>query len=189
MIAVPSLPFFVTILFRGMPGIWKSRHRLLLCWLVFLQALDPGRTTLEALARWTPGSLPAWRLRRVLKAAYGHIPLLRAWWVQEAFHTLPPPKDGTRYLGGDGSVKPQRGPQNPGAHKGRQSEHQPWCWGVRFALLIATGASSRFPVACRLIRPQTPPASRTENALCRAMVQHFVPPAWAKRVIVVGDAA
>ena len=129
MIAVTYLPFFVTILFRGMPGIWKSRHRLLLCWLVFMQALYPGRKTLEELARWTPGSITAWRLRRVLKAAYWNIHLLIAWWVQEAFNTLPPPKDGTLYLGGDGSVKPKRGTQNPVAQKGRKSEHQPWFWG------------------------------------------------------------
>ena len=35
MVAVTYLPLFVTILFRGLPGIWKSRHRLILCWLVF----------------------------------------------------------------------------------------------------------------------------------------------------------
>ena len=46
MVTVTYLPLFVTILFRGMPGIWKSRHRLLLCWLVFMQALYPGRKTL-----------------------------------------------------------------------------------------------------------------------------------------------
>ena len=189
MIAVTYVPLFVTILFRGMPGIWKSRHRLLLCWLVFMQALYPGRKTLAELARWTPGSLTAWRLRRVLKAASWHIHLLVAWWVQEAFNTLPPPQDGTLYLAGDGSVKPKRGTQNPVAPKGRKSEHQPWFGGVRFALLIATWESYRFPVAFRLIRPTTHPASRTANALCREMVSHFVPPAWAKRVIVTGDAA
>jgi hypothetical protein len=189
MIAVTYLPLFVTILFRGMPGIWKSRHRLLLCWLVFMQALYPGRKTLEELARWTPGSITAWRWRRVLKAAYWNIHLLVEWWVQEAFNTLPPPKDGTLYLGGDGSVKPKRGTQNPVAQKGRKSEHQPWFWGVRFALLIATWESYRFPVAFRLIRPKTHPAYRTENALFREMVSHFVPPAWAKRVMVTGDAA
>ena len=69
MVAVTYLPLFVTILFRGMPGIWKSRHRLILCWLVFMQALYPGRTTLAERARWTPGSSTVWRLRRVRKAA------------------------------------------------------------------------------------------------------------------------
>ena len=69
---IPStyLPLFVTMLFRGMPGIWKGRHRLILCWLVCMQALFPGRKTLEELARWTPASLAAWRFRRLLKASY-----------------------------------------------------------------------------------------------------------------------
>src|SRR5262245_8128625 len=157
MVTVTYLPLSVTILFRGMPGIWKSRHRLVLCWLVFMQALYPGRKTLAELARWTPGSITVWRLRRVLKAAYWNIHLLLEWWVQEGFNTLPPPKDGRRYLGGDGSVKPTRGTQKPMARKGRTSEHQPWFWGVRCALVLATWDGDRFPVAFRLIRPKSHP--------------------------------
>ena len=129
MIAVTYLPLFVTILFRGMPGIWKSRHRLILCWLVFMQALFPGRKTLEELARWTPGSITAWRFRRVLKAAYWDVHLLVAWWVQEAFNTLPPPKDGTLYLVGDGSVKPKRGTQNPWPKRGGKASISRGFWG------------------------------------------------------------
>jgi Transposase DDE domain len=189
MIAVTYLPLFVTLLFRGMPGVWKHRHRLVLCWLIVMQALFPGRKTLEELARWTPDSITAWRFRRVLKAAYWNIHLLVEWWAQEAFNALPPPQDGTLHLVGDGSVKPKRGTQHPVAQKGRKSEHQPWFWGVRFALLIATWDSYRFPVAFRLIRPKTHPEYCTENALFREMVRHFVPPVWATRVIVEGDAA
>ena len=129
------------------------------------------------------------RLCRLLKAAYWDVPLLVAWWVEEALHTLPPPKDGTLYLVGDGSVKPKRGTKNPLAQKGRKSEHQPWFFGIRFALLIANWDVYRLPVAFRLIRVKTHPAYRTENALFREMVQHFVPPVWAKRIIVEGDAA
>jgi hypothetical protein len=189
MIPITYLPLFITVLFRGMPGMWKSRHRLLLCWLVVMQALFPGRKTVEELARWTPGSITVWRLRRVLKAAYWDIHLLVAWWVEEAVRTLPPPKDGTLYLAGDGSVKPKRGTQNPLAQKGRKSEHQPWFFGIRFALLIATWDVYRLPVAFRLIRRKTAPAYQTENALFREMVQRFVPPPWATRVVVTGDAA
>jgi hypothetical protein len=189
MIAVTYLPLFITLLFRGMPGVWQHRHRLVLCWLIVMQALFPGRKTLEELARWTPGSLPVWRFRRVLKATYWNIHLLVAWWVEEAFATLPPPKDGTLSLVGDGSVKPKRGTQNPLAQKGRKSEHQPWFFGIRFALLIATWDIYRLPVAFRLIRRKTDPAYHTENALFREMVREFVPPAWATRVIVEGDAA
>ncbi len=189
MITVTYLPLFVTVLFRGMPGIWKSRHRLILCWLVFMQALYPGRKTLEELARWTPAQITVWRFRRLLKASYWNIHVLVEWWVQEALNTLPPPKDGTLFLVGDGSEKPKRGTQNPLAQKGRKSEHHPWFFGIRFALLIVNWDVYRFPVAFRLIRPKSHPAYQSENALFREMVGRFVPPSWAKRVIVEGDAA
>ena len=94
MVSVPSLPLFVTILFRGMPGLWQGRHRLVLCWLIVMLALFPGRKTWEELARWTPGSSTAWRLRRLLKAASWHIHLLVEWWGQEACNTLTPPRTG-----------------------------------------------------------------------------------------------
>jgi hypothetical protein len=189
MITVTYLPLFVTILFRGMPGIWKSRHRLILCWLVFMQALYPGRKTLEELARWTPAQITVWRFRRLLKASYWNVHVLVEWWVQEALNTLPPPKDGTLFLVGDGSEKPKRGTQNPLAQKGRKSEHHPWFFGIRFALLIVNWDVYRFPVAFRLIRPKSHPAYQSENALFREMVGRFVPPPWAKQVIVEGDAA
>jgi Transposase DDE domain len=189
MVTVTYLPLFVTVLFRGMPGMWKSHHRLMLCWLVVMQALFPGRKTFEELARWTPGAITVWRLRRVRKATYWDVHLLMAWWVEAALQTLPPPKDGTLFLVGDGSVKPQRGTKNPLAQKGRKSEHQPWFFGIRFALLIVTWDVYRLPVAFRLIRVQTHPEYQTENALFCEMVGRFVPPPWATRVIVEGDAA
>jgi Transposase DDE domain len=189
MITMTYLPLFITVLFRGMPGMWKSHHRLMLCWLVVMQALFPGRKTLEELARWTPGSITVWRLRRVLRAVYWDIHLLVDWWVQETLRTLPPPKDGTLYLVGDGSVKPKRGTKNPLAQTGRKSERQPWFFGIRFALLIVNWDVYRLPVAFRLMRRKTHPAYRTENALFREMVSHFVPPAWATQIIVEGDAA
>jgi Transposase DDE domain len=189
MVTITYLPLFVTVLFRGMPGMWKRRHRLMLCWLVVMQALFPGRKTLEELARWTPGQITVWRFRRVLKAAYWDVHLLVEWWAQEALNTLPPPKDGPLFLVGDGSEKSKRGTQNPLAQKGRKSEHHPWFFGIRFALLIVNWDVYRFPVAFRLIRPKSHPAYQSENALFREMVGRFVPPPWAKRVIVEGDAA
>jgi len=189
MVTVTYLPLFVTLLFRGMPGMWKSRHRLILGWLVVMPALFPGRKTLEELARWTPIQSTAWRFRRLLKAVYWDVHLLGEWWSQEALNTLPPPKDGVLYLVGDGSEKPKRGTKNPLAQKGRKSEHHPWFFGIRFALLIANWDAYRLPVAFRLIRRKSPPAYRTENALFREMVAAFTPPAWATTVIVEGDAA
>jgi hypothetical protein len=189
MVTVTYLPLFVTLVFRGMPGLWKNRHRFLLCWLVCMQALYPGRKTLEELARWTPAQVTAWRFRRLLTASYWNIHLLVAWWVQETLTILPPPSNGVLYLVGDGSDKPKRGTKNPVAQQGRKSEQHPWFFGIRFALLIANWDVYRLPVAFRLIRPKSHPAYQPENALFRAMVSDFVPPAWATRIIVTGDAA
>jgi hypothetical protein len=189
MIPVTYLPAFVMALFQGMPGVWKSRHRVLLCWLMVMQALFPGRKTLAELARWTPGEVTVWRLRRLLKATYWDVHRLVEWWAQQALTLLPPPEDGVLTLIGDGSHKPKRGPHNPLAQTGRTSEHDPWFFGIRFALLIVSWDVFRFPVAFRLIRPKNHPHYRTENELFRDMVRGFTPPSWATDIVVEGDAA
>jgi hypothetical protein len=154
-----------------------------------MQALFPGQKTLEELARWPPAAITAWRCRRLWKASDWRIHLLVTWWAEEALQTLPPPKDGALHLVGDGSEQPKRGTQNPLAQKGRKSEQHPGFFGMRFVLLIAHWDVYRLPGALRLIRPKSPPEYHTENALFRAMVDSFVPPTWAKRILVEGDAA
>ena len=69
LMAFTYLPGFVTLVFRGMPTVWRGRHRLVFCWLIFVQAVHPGRHTLEEMARWTPSAITAWRFGRLLKAA------------------------------------------------------------------------------------------------------------------------
>jgi hypothetical protein len=102
---------------------------------------------------------------------------------------LPPPEEGVLTLPGAGSDKPKRGKKNPWAPKGRKSHHDPWFFGMRFALLMVSGDGCRLPVAWRLIRPKSHPKYRTETELCREMGRRCTPPAWAKVVIVEGDAA
>ena len=189
MVKVTYLPLFVTLLFRGMPGMWKNRHRLMLCWLVVMHALFPGRKTLAELARWPPAQVTAWRWRRLLKASYWDVHLLIEWWFQEAMETLPAPEDGIVYVVGDGSDKPKRGKKNPMAQKGRKSQHKPWFFGIRFALLIVNWGTYRLPAAFRLIGPKSHPEYQKENELFREMVTQFNPPSWAKVVVVEGDAA
>ena len=189
MIKVTSLPIFVTHLFRGMPGVWKAQHRLMLSWLIVMQALFPGRKTVAELARWTPIEMTEWRCRRLLKATYWDVHRLIDWWAHQVISVLPPPEDGVLTLTGDGSDKPKRGKKNPLAQKGRKSQYDPWFFGVRFALLIVSWDVFRLPVAFRLIRPKSHPKYRTENDLFREMVKAFTPPTWAKVVIVEGDAA
>jgi hypothetical protein len=189
MMAFTYLPGFVTLVFRGMPTIWRGRHRLIFCWLVFMQAVHPGRHTLEEMARWTPVAITAWRFGRLLKAAYWNIHLLVSWLAQDLLATLPAPANGIMYLFGDGSHADKRGTKNPVAQKGRNRSHHPWFFGLRFGLVIAAWEGYRVPVSFRLILPKCHAAYRSENALFREMVEEFVPPRWAKLVIVGGDAA
>jgi hypothetical protein len=189
LIAFTSLPGFVTIVLRGMPTVWRGRHRLIFCWLIFLQAVHPGRKTLEEMARWTPATITAWRFGRVRKAAYGNVHLLVSWLAQDLLATLPPPANGVLYLCGDGSHADKRGTKNPVAQKGRISQQHPWFFGLRFVLLMAAWDDYRLPVGFRLILPKRHAGYRSENALFREMVDAFVPPRWATLVIVGGDAA
>jgi hypothetical protein len=189
LITFTYLPGFVTLVFRGMPTVWRGRHRLIFCWLIFMQAVSPGRKTLEEMARWTPATITAWRFGRLLKAAYWNVHLLVSWLAQDLLTTLPAPANGILYLFGDGSHADKRGTKNPMGQKGRISQHHPWFFGLRFVLLMAAWDGYRIPVGFRLILPKRHADYCSENALFREMVGAFVPPRWAKLVIVGGDAA
>jgi hypothetical protein len=108
MLMLIYLPAFITTVFRSMPGVWKSQHRLLLCWLIVMQAVYPGRKTLHDSARWSPRSITEWRLRRLLKASYWCVHLLLEWLARDVMDALPPADDGTIYVIGDGSHKDKR---------------------------------------------------------------------------------
>ncbi len=118
--------------------------------------LFPGRKTVAELARWTPIDITEWRFRRLLKATYWDVHRLVDGWAHQAMARWPPPEDGVLTLTGDGRAKPKRGKKNPLAQKGRKSKHDPWFFGVRFALLMVSWDVFRLPVAFRLIRAQKP---------------------------------
>jgi hypothetical protein len=189
LIACTSLPGFVTMVVRGMPPVWRGRHRLIFCWLIFLPAVHPGRKTVEEMARWTPATITAWRFGRVLKAAYWTVHLLVRWLAQDLLAPWPPPAHGVLSLCGDGSHADTRGTKHPVAQKGRLSQQHPWFLGLRFVGLMAAWDDERLPVGFRRMLPKRHAGYRSENALLRAMVGAFVPPRWAKLVIVGGDAA
>jgi hypothetical protein len=189
LLAFTSLPGFVTMVFRGMPTVWRGRHRLIFCWLIFMQAVHPGCKTLEEMARWTPATVTAWRFGRLLKAASWNVHLIVSWLAEDLIATLPAPANGILYLFGDGSHADKRGTKNPVVQQGRISQHHPWFFGLRFVLLRAAWDDYRLPVGFRLMLPKRHAGYRRENALFRAMVGAFVPPRWAKLVIVGGDAA
>ena len=92
MLMLTYLPAFITLVFQGMPGVWKSQHRLMLCWVVVMQALYPGRKTLEELSRWSPAAVTSWRLRRLLKRAIGAFMCSLSGWLTTSSPLCPRPK-------------------------------------------------------------------------------------------------
>jgi hypothetical protein len=186
--ACTSLPGLVTLVFRGMPTVWRGRHRLILCWLLFLQAVSPGRKTWEEMARWTPATSTAWRFGRRLNATSGNVPLLGRWWAHDRWMTWPAPTNGILSLCGDGSHADTRGTKPPVVQQGRISQPHPWCFGRRFVLVMAAWDGYRVPVDLRSILPTRHAASRSEHVVCREMVEAVVPPSGAKLVMVGGDA-
>src|SRR5262245_9492360 len=102
-----------------------------------MPAGHPGRQTWAEMARWTPATITAWRFGRLLKAASGNVQLLGSGLAQDLLATLPAPANGVLSLCGDGRPADKRGTNNPGAHKGRLSQPQPWFFGLRCVLLMA----------------------------------------------------
>ena len=189
MMAFTSLPCLVTMVLRGMPTVWRGRHRLLLCWRVFMQAVHPGRKTLAEMATWTPAAITAWRFGRRLKATSWHVHLIVSWLAQERLATLPPPAHGVRSLCGDGRHADKRGTKNPVVQQGRISQHHPWFLAVRFVRVMAAWDGDRVPGSFRLMLPKRHAAYRSDKAVFREMGEAFVPPRWAQLVSVGGDAA
>lgn len=189
MIALTHLPLFVKILFRGIPGVWKGRHLLMLHWLILIQSIFPGRKTLKGLASCAPSHVKERFFRRLLKAGYWSIYTTIQWFAEESMKNFPPPEDGVIYIIGDSSEKDKRGKKNPAAQKGRKSKNHPWFFGIRFVLIMAAWDVYRNPVNFRIILPKDHPDYKNENVLFREMVMEFTPPHWAKQVIVMGDTA
>jgi hypothetical protein len=149
LVPVPSVPLGLTRLFRGMPGMWKGRHRRMLGGLIVMPALFPGRKTVEARARWTPAALTVGRLRRVRKAADWEGPRLVAWGAQKRCRRGRRPKTG-RALAWATAVSNSRGARKIlGPTRAAQARPSPGCSGCALPRCWPRGRSSAslWPVA------------------------------------------
>jgi len=114
------------------------------------------------------------------------VPLLVIWLAHAIWAALPASTHGLLYLVGDSRHADQRGPKHPVAQQGRQSQHYPWFFGMRFVRLRAAWDGYRVLVGFRIILPKHHTAYRNENVVFREMVGEFVPKGWAKLVMVGG---
>lgn len=183
------LPHQVRNLFRGMPGVWRHRHQLIFCWLIVMHLVVYGPRTLTRLSQSASSFITEWRFRRLLSAGYWSVRLLLKWFAEEAIKCLPEPEDKVAYTIADGSKKDKRGDKNPAAQKGRMSEKKSWFFGIRFVVLMVAWDNYRIPVDFSIVLPKTHPNYKKENELFREMLSVFEPPAWAKTIIAIGDAA
>jgi hypothetical protein len=108
--AFTSLPCLVTMVCRGRPTVWRGRHRLILCWLVGMPAVPPGRKPLAEMAKGTPAALTAWRFGRLLTPLLARASVV--WWRRSAWPLLPP-AHGVLSLLGDGTQADTRGTKHP----------------------------------------------------------------------------
>jgi len=91
MILITYLPLFVTLLFRGMPGIWQGRHRHLLCWLVCMQASSRDRKPWKNL-RVGPSLDHRVAIPPPVEGELLEYPSAGDMVAEEALHTLPRPR-------------------------------------------------------------------------------------------------
>jgi len=147
--------------------------------------LDHGQGTLKALCRRMPPHIRYWAVLRLVRCGQWQAQALLDDMVAQVLPWLPPPSDGVLYLLVDGTLKEKRGHKHPLSRKARTSTYAAYTFGFEMVLLVASWDHYRIPVALRVVDPKI---KGHQNILCRQMLQEFVPPRWARQVIVVGDA-
>lgn len=184
------LPYFVTAVFKNIPLVFKSRHKLVFTWLVLHSAIGLGDFKLSSMARASGSSyITEWRFRRFLTASYWSVHFIITWLANEVIDSLPQPNDGVIFLIVDGSKKDKRSKKNPFSQKGKSHSKQGYFVGVKFCTLMISWGHYRIPIDYELIYPKNHKYYRNENYLFRKMLKRFTPPSWAKEVVILGDSA
>jgi hypothetical protein len=186
---ITILPIFVTQIFKKIPVIFRDSHKRSLIWFVLLIAMGVGNYKLTNMSQKASVYTKEWRFRRLLSAAYWSLRVILVWLVDEIVKDLPIPEDATVYLIGDGSKKDKRSKKNPFMQKGKIRQGASWFFGIRFCILMMSWNNFRIPVDFEILYPKWHKKYRNENKLFRDMLKRFTAPTWAKRVIVLCDAA
>jgi DDE family transposase len=172
-----------------MPKFFRGKHELLFIWFILLIACGVGDYKLTTMACYGSGFITEWRFRRLLSASYWEVRPIFIWLISEIIKVLPIPEDKTLYVIVDGSKKEKRSKKNPYMQKGKIRANEAWFFGIRFCVLMIAWGNFRIPVDFKILYPKKHKKYRNENQLFRDMLKRFTPPAWAERVIVMGDAA
>jgi hypothetical protein len=164
----------------------QGQHFRVFCWLLVTLIVSEGGARLKALTRLMPRSLAYWTVLRMMRSGYWDAAFLVEELSLAVLATLPPPADGVVHLTGDSTLTARTGEKQPLARKTRTNEYAPYVFGQALVLMIAQWGHYRVPVRAAVVDPQS---KGHQNLLFRQMLKDFVPPAWAKAVIVAADAA
>jgi hypothetical protein len=170
---------------KGHFGCAQAQHFLVCCWLLMALIRDPGKGTLKGLKPYLPPTLHYWTTVRMIRSGQWDVEAVVCDLATATLRTLPPPADGVLYLIGDSTVKEKRGRKHPLGRTTRHSDHAPYTCGFEVLLLIASWGRVRVPVALALIDPKI---KGHQNLLFREILKDFVPPSWARHVVVIADA-
>lgn len=163
----------------------QARHFVPLGWLLVGLILVPERGTLKGVSRLVPARPKYWALLRLVRSGWWDEHALVVAMSAEVLRTLPAAADGVLHMVGDATLKGKRGEQHPLGRLARINEYARYCFGFELVLLIASWGRFRVPVGVALIDPQR---TGQQNELFRQMLADFVPPRWARQVIVEADA-
>ena len=183
--AIPAKVYDFLFQFKSHFRCVQARHFLLFCWLLVMLALHSGKGRLKQLCQAMPERIKYWALMRLLRSGQWEAQALLDDFVAQTLPTLPPPEDGRLYLIGDATLKGKRGQQSPLCRKARMNQYAGYSFGFEMVLLVASWGKFRLPVGIACVDPKRKGAA---NILFRQMLRRFKPPAWAKKVVVLGDA-
>jgi hypothetical protein len=189
MIRLTRLPEEVTHLLVPLKPYFSYRPYLVFCGLVVAPLGCGGKAIVQGWARYTPHTVAAWHLRRLLAAGRWHWRRVLDWLVSPALAAFPPPTDGVLYRVVESTLKSKRSQKNPLAQKGRLNEYAPFTYGLHVVILMAQWDVQRIPLAFGVVNPKDSPDYQSENVLFRERLQEGVLPGGCQKVVVVADAA
>jgi hypothetical protein len=152
---------------------------------VLVSLLLAGSGRIKELTRWMPARLAYWTTLRFMRAQVWDAQALLDLMVGDLLSKLPPPKDGVLQAIFDATRTEKTGEKQPLAYTTKTGKFDPFIFGHSVLLLVAQWGQFRIPLAVRVIDPKI---KGHQNILTRELLTQLRPPAWCRRVNVLGDA-
>lgn len=166
---------------------FRHDHHLVFCWLLLIQMVYPGRSSLKELSRWIP--VPYYQLTRLLSARYWNTAELWRWFVRRLLEIVPAPLNRVCFLSIDLVEIDKRSYLNPFAKRSKKQSNGPWVYGLHLLVFCLNWSVWRIPVAFRLVRAKSDPEYIKDNVLVRQILPEIPWPEWVQTKIVLADSA